>query len=156
MGTGTISKGSLMGLSINTATPFLLHFAVCCPPFIGTQGQYSSSPKQCAQDLSRLHLVVQTSRSPPRQPSDFSECTRASLCAHSPTSSRAAMPPLCPFALSFPRSCTTPQYLPVRALAPPSKLVCVVRQPIFQARRSRMQNYGRVFVHNPGSIGARE
>jgi hypothetical protein len=42
---GTISKGSLMGLSINTATPFLLHFAVCCPPFILTQGQHSSSPK---------------------------------------------------------------------------------------------------------------
>jgi hypothetical protein len=70
-----------------------------------------------------------------------------------PTSSRAVMPPPCPFALSSPRSCTTLQYLLVRALAPP---VCVVRQPIFQVRRSRMQRYRWVFVRDPRSIGTRE
>jgi hypothetical protein len=44
------TQGSLMRLSINTATPFLLRFAAPQrPPFFGTQGQYSSSPTQRAQ-----------------------------------------------------------------------------------------------------------
>jgi hypothetical protein len=152
-----------MGLSINTATPFLLHFAAPQRPlFIGTQGQYSSSPKQRAQ----RHSFSQISPGFTlwyRHPDIRTDgpATSRSAPAHlpvrtRPTSGRAAMPLLCPFALSSPRSCTTPQYLLVRAFAPPSTLVCVVRQPMFQAQRSRMQKNRWVFVHNPGSIGAGE
>jgi hypothetical protein len=166
-------QGSLMRLSINTATSFLFSY----PPTPLTTSllnnvHHSSERKviipQVQNNVRNAVLSLRSLRASPcgtdiqiSAQAAQAPATSRSAPAHlpvrtRPSSTRDATPPPCPFALSSPRSCTTPQCLPVRALAPPSTLVCVVRQPIFQARRSRMPNYGWVFVHNPGSIGARE
>jgi hypothetical protein len=132
---------AMMRLSINTATAFtlLLHNVHHLSTIHrNARSVFLKSKTMCATpsfllDLSGLHHI---------SASDFS----AHLPVRTrPTSSRAVMPPPCPFALSSPRSCTTLRYLLVRVLAPPCTLVCVVRQPIFQVGARACKGIGGSF-----------